>query len=299
MAAPPIRRGPAALARGTVVELAGLFSATPARLKFLRTDRAEAQAIGDVVRRLAMAAPGTAFTLTDVTDPDAPRAILRLDAEPGDLFDGLRGRLRAILGADFIENALAVEFERDGIRLGGYAALPTYSRGAAVAQHLFVNGRPVRDRLLIGALRAAYSDVLARDRHPVAALFITCEPELVDVNVHPAKAEVRFREPGLVRGLVVSALKRTLAEAGHRGATTTGIGMLGAFRPDAASPARAGRASPTAVSGFGETMFGVSAWSGRVETPASPEEGASAPDEGLPPPTCRWAWRGRRCTRPT
>ena len=179
-----------------------------------------------------MAAPGTAFTLSDVTDPDAPRAVLRLDAEPGDLFDGLRGRLRAILGPDFIENALAVDFERDGIHLGGYAALPTYSRGAAVAQHLFVNGRPVRDRLLIGALRAAYSDVLARDRHPVAALFITCAPDLVDVNVHPAKAEVRFREPGTVRGLVVSALKRTLADAGHRGSTTTGVGMLGAFRPD-------------------------------------------------------------------
>ena len=276
-AADPVR--PAALARGTVVELAGLFSATPARLKFLRTDRAEAQAINDVVRRLAMAAPGTAFTLTDVSDADAPRAVLRLDAEPGDLFDGLRGRLRAILGPDFIENALAVDFERDGIALGGYAALPTYSRGAAVAQHLFVNGRPVRDRLLIGALRAAYSDVLARDRHPVAALFITCAPDLVDVNVHPAKAEVRFREPGTVRGLVVSALKRTLADAGHRGSTTTGVGMLGAFRPDAA---HAGRASPLAVSGFGETMFGVSAWSGRVEAPGSPEEGASAPDEGLP-----------------
>jgi len=280
-AADPVR--PATLARGTAVELAGLFSATPARLKFLRTDRAEAQAINDVVRRLAMSAPGTAFTLTDVSDPDAPRSVLRLYAEPGDLFDGLRGRLRAILGPDFIENALAVDFERDGIHLGGYAALPTYSRGAAVAQHLFVNGRPVRDRLLIGALRAAYSDVLARDRHPVAALFITCAPDLVDVNVHPAKAEVRFREPGLVRGLVVSALKRVLAEAGHRGATTTGVGMLGAFRPEAGHPAGVGPAAPVTASALSRNMFGASAWSGRVETTADPEEVASTPEEGLLP----------------
>ena len=163
---------PAALARGTVVELEGLFTATPARLKFLRSDRAEAQAIGEVVRRLAMAAPGTAFTLTDRTDPDGPRELLRLEAEPGDLFDGLGPRLRALLGPDFLANALAIDAERDGLHLGGFAALPTFSRGAAVAQHLFVNGRPVRDKLLLGALRAAYADLLARDRHPAAALFL-------------------------------------------------------------------------------------------------------------------------------
>ena len=221
---------PAALACGTVVELEGLFTATPARLKFLRSDRAEAQAIGEVVRRLAMASPAVAVSLTDRSDPDAPREVLRLAAEPGDLFDGLGARLRALLGPDFVANALPIDAEREGLHLGGFAALPTFSRGAAVAQHLFVNARPVRDKLLLGALRAAYSDLLARDRHPAAALFLACDPAAVDVNVHPAKAEVRFRDPGLVRGLVVGALRQALAAAGHRGASTTGGAMLGAFR---------------------------------------------------------------------
>ena len=197
-----------------MVELEGLFTATPARLKFLRADRAEAQAIGEVVRRLAMAAPGAGFTLTDRSDPDGPREILRLDPEPGDLFDGARAAGSARCSApDFIANALPIDAEREGLHLGGFAALPTFSRGAAVAQHLFVNGRPVRDKLLLGALRAAYADLLARDRHPAAALFLTCDPEAVDVNVHPAKAEVRFRDPGLVRGLVIGALR---AGAGRR-----------------------------------------------------------------------------------
>ncbi|HVH03535.1 MAG TPA: DNA mismatch repair endonuclease MutL, partial [Amaricoccus sp.] len=227
-AAPP---RPAALGAGTVVELEGLFSATPARLKFLRGDRAEAQAIADAVRRLAMAEPGVGFVLTDRSDPQAARDILRLAPEPGDLFDALGARLRALLGPEFLANALPIEATRDGIGLRGFAALPTFSRGAAVAQFLFVNGRPVRDKLLLGALRAAYADLLARDRHPAAALFLTCDPELVDVNVHPAKAEVRFRDPGLVRGLVVGALRQVLAGAGHRGASTIGGAMLGAFRP--------------------------------------------------------------------
>jgi DNA mismatch repair protein MutL len=281
---------PAALARGTVVDLAGLFTATPARLKFLRSDRAEAQAIGDILRRLAMAAPGTGFTLTDVTEPASPREILRLDPEPGDLFDGLPARLRAILGPGFAENALEVRAEREGIALGGFAALPTFSRGAAVAQHLFVNGRPVRDKLLLGALRAAYFDVLARDRHPAAALFLTCDPEAVDVNVHPAKAEVRFRDPGLVRGLVIGALKQVLAGAGHRGATTTGAGVLGAFRPEpapGAAPARYAYAPPPRPSaralGFAEEMLGPAAWSARVEPePVTGAEGEAPAAERLP-----------------
>lgn len=286
---------PAALARGTVVELAGLFTATPARLKFLRSDRAEAQAIGDTLRRLAMAAPGTGFTLTDVTDAASPREILRFDPEPGELFDGLPARLRAILGQDFAENALPVAAERDGIRLGGFAALPTFSRGAAVAQYLFVNGRAVRDKLLTGALRVAYMDVLSRDRHPVAALFLTCEPEAVDVNVHPAKAEVRFRDPGLVRGLVIGGLKQVLAGAGHRGSTTVSAGMLGAARSPAAeyanaysqtgSPARARYAyaytpppRPSAAAlGFAEEMMGPALQSARIE----PDPGA----EGAAPET--------------
>ncbi len=216
---------------GTVVELRDLFYATPARLKFLRTDRAETQAIMDVVKRLAMAEPYVGFTVTDRSNGGA-RVSFRTDPQTGDLFDALGGRLRQILGAEFADNALAIDAERDGITLTGFAALPTYSRGSAVAQYLFVNGRPVKDKLLIGALRGAYSDFLSRDRHPACALFLECDPSRVDVNVHPAKSEVRFRDPGLARGLIVSALKHALAEAGHRASTTVAGATLGAFRPD-------------------------------------------------------------------
>jgi len=222
----PVR--PAALGRGTVVEVRDLFHATPARLKFLRADRAEAQAVGDIVRRLAMAAPAVGFVLRDATQGGEGRVVLRLAAEKG--ADALAARVGAILGRDFADNAVPVACERDGIRLDGLAALPTYSRGSAVQQFFFVNGRPVRDRLLIGALRAAYADFLSRDRHPAAVLFVRIDPERVDVNVHPAKAEVRFREPGLVRGLVVSGLRHALAEAGHRASSTVAGAALGAFR---------------------------------------------------------------------
>ncbi|MDX8349957.1 DNA mismatch repair endonuclease MutL [Cognatiyoonia sp. IB215446] len=221
---------PAALSAGTVIELRDMFYATPARLKFLRTDRAEAQAIGDVIKRLAMAAPFVTFILRDASNGDQ-RTTFRADAETGDLFDALHGRLRAVLGKDFAENALRIDAQRDGFHLTGYAALPTYSRGAAVAQYLFVNGRPVRDKMLLGALRAAYMDVLSRDRHPVAALFVDCDPNLVDVNVHPAKSEVRFRDPGTVRGLIISGLRHALAEAGHRASTTVADATLGAMTP--------------------------------------------------------------------
>lgn len=278
----PVR--PAARAAGTQVEVEGLFSATPARLKFLRSDRAEAGAIAEVVKRLAIAAPGVGFALRDLSDPDAPRDILRFDPETGDLFDGLRGRLAAALGPDFVENALAVEAEREGLRLTGFAALPTYSRGAAVSQHFTVNGRPVRDRLLLGALRAAYADVLPRDRHAAAALDIACAPSEVDVNVHPAKAEVRFRDPGCVRGLVVGALRAALAGAGHRSATTGGLGMLGAFRPEPAFPARPSQgtlsaarnwiapAPAPAAPGFAEPEGGAFGLSARIEPAPAPTE---------------------------
>jgi DNA mismatch repair protein MutL len=230
----PVR--PAALARGTVVELRDLFFATPPRLKFLRSDRAEAQAIGDVVRRLAMAEPSVAFSLRDISGGGEGRLVFRADAEQGDLFDALRLRLRTLIGADFAENALRIEAEREGIRLTGYAALPTYSRSAAVEQYMFVNGRPVRDKLLLGALRAAYQDVLARDRHPAACLFLSLDPTRVDVNVHPAKAEVRFREPGIARGLIVSGLRHALAEGGHRASSTVAGLTLGAMRPEPMAP---------------------------------------------------------------
>jgi len=221
---------PAAGPQGTRVELRGLFHATPARLKFLRSAVAEARAIGDVVKRLAMAAPGVSFILRDVTGGGEGRIVFRADIDTQE--GQLQARLRRIMGREFIENALEIDAEREGIRLSGYAALPTYSRGAAVAQFFFVNGRPVKDKQLTGALRAAYSDFLSRDRHPAAVLFLDCDPEAVDVNVHPAKAEVRFREPGVARGLIVSALKHALADAGHRASTTVSAATLGAMQPE-------------------------------------------------------------------
>ena len=226
---------PAALSHGTIVELRDMFYATPARLKFMRTDRAEAQAVGDVVKRLAMAIPFITFILRDGSGGES-RTTFRADAETGDLFDALHGRLRSVIGRDFADNALAIDAERDGFHLTGYAALPTYSRGAAIAQFVFVNGRPVRDKMLLGALRAGYMDVLSRDRHPVAALFIDCDPTMVDVNVHPAKSEVRFREPAIVRGLIVSGLRQAMAGAGHRASTTVADATLGAMQPQPMEP---------------------------------------------------------------
>ena len=227
---------PTALSAGTIVTLRDLFYATPARLKFMRTDRAESQAIADVVKRLAMAEPSVGFILRDVSGGGEGRVSFRADPEQGDLFDALHRRLSRVLGAEFAENAVQIDAAREGLRMTGYAALPTYSRGAAVAQYLFVNGRPVRDRMLNGALRAAYHDLLSRDRHPAAALFITCDPTLVDVNVHPAKSEVRFRDPGLARGLIVSGLRHALAEHGHRTSSTVAGATLGAFQPEPAGP---------------------------------------------------------------
>ncbi|MEM1362117.1 MAG: DNA mismatch repair endonuclease MutL [Pseudomonadota bacterium] len=229
----PVR--PAALSQGTVVSLRDLFHATPARLKFLRSDRAETQAITDTVKRLAMASPGVGFTLR-VCGEDGGRVLLRFDPESGSFFDRLGRRLDRLLGSGFAENALPIDATREALRLTGYAALPTYSRGSAVAQFLFVNGRPVRDKLLSGALRAAYTDLISRDRHPAAVLFLDCPAELVDVNVHPAKSEVRFRDPGLTRGLIVSGLRHALAAEGHRSASTLAAPTLGAMQPEPPAP---------------------------------------------------------------
>lgn len=225
---------PAAGQPGTVVELRDLFYATPARLKFLRTDRAEMQAIADVVKRLAMAEPFVHFTLSD--EGDGVRQVFTAPAETGEPMAALARRLRVVLGRDFAENSLPIDAERDGLHLTGYAALPTYSRGSAIQQYLFVKGRPVRDKLLVGALRGAYMDFLSRDRHAAAVLFVDCDPHLVDVNVHPAKSEVRFREPGVARGLIVSGLRHALAEAGHRASTTVAGDALGAFRAPVVEP---------------------------------------------------------------
>jgi DNA mismatch repair protein MutL len=215
---------PAALSHGTRVEVSDLFYATPARLKFLKTDRTEAEAIRDVVRRLAMARPDIAFTLAGEERAPATWAA----ALPGS--SGRLTRLGDILGAEFRSSAIEVRAEREGVLIEGFAAAPSLTRANALGQYLFVNGRPVRDKLILGAVRAAYSDYLPRDRHPVVALFVTVDPQEVDANVHPAKTEVRFRNAGLVRALIVHGLKEALAREGKRSAANGDGAAIASFR---------------------------------------------------------------------
>ncbi len=221
---------PAALNQGTRVEIRDLFYATPARLKFLKTQRTELAHAVETVNRLAMARPEIAFTLND-----GARDMVKLSVAPmsgcGDLFDARLERLGAVMGTGFADNALPIDAERDGLRLTGFVGLPTLNRNNAAKQFLFVNGRPVRDKLLYGAVRGAYRDFLASDRYPLVALFLEAPPEAVDVNVHPAKTEVRFRDSGTVRGLIVGAIRHALAEAGHRASTSVSSAALGAARP--------------------------------------------------------------------
>jgi DNA mismatch repair protein MutL len=269
---------PAALSEGTRVEVRDLFYATPARLKFLKTDRTEGEAVRDVVRRLAMSRPDVAFTLAG--EERAP--VTWGQALPGAA--GQLARLGDVLGAEFRANAVEVRGGREGLTIEGYAALPTYSRGNALSQYLFVNGRPVRDRLMLGAVRGAYADYLPRDRHPVVALFVAVEPREVDVNVHPAKTEVRFRDSGLVRASIVRALQEALARDAQRTATTGGEATIAAFRPNTA-PRRGWdwRNSPafptqgaTALAGFAEAAqaafdTGAPAADTRVVAEAAPD----------------------------
>jgi DNA mismatch repair protein MutL len=282
---------------GARVEVRDLFYATPARLKFMKSERAESQAIAEEMKRQAMAHEATAFSL----EIDG-RAVLRLPAEaPGP--EGRLARLSAILGRDFADNALAVDHEREGVRLTGYAGLPTLNRGTSSHQHLFVNGRPVRDRLLQGALRGAYADFLARDRHPVTALYLEVDSHAVDVNVHPAKAEVRFRDPALVRGLVVGGLRHALAGAAHRSASTHSDAALAALRPEGWRPDnwrpgpspegfsawRMGGWNPAPGSGRSAVLPGLEALSARAEPgPGLSEPGAAydprGPAPGAPDP---------------
>jgi DNA mismatch repair protein MutL len=205
---------PAAHPPGTRVEVRDLFFATPARLKFLKAPPTEVAHAIDAVNRLAMARPAVGFTLAQ-----DGRSLIALPRLTGDPLDTRLRRLESILGKEFGTNAVPVAAEREGIRLQGFAGLPTLHRRTSATQFLFVNDRPVRDRLLHGAVRGAYHDLVAHDRHPVVALFLEIPPELVDVNVHPMKTEVRFRDAGLVRGLIVGGLKHALATAGHRTAT--------------------------------------------------------------------------------
>lgn len=248
------RPAPAPAPVGTQVEVADLFLNTPARLKFLKSDRRELELAREIVERLAMAHPGIAFEL----QADGRRLLQLARSAAAE-------RLAALIGRQAVENGLEIEAERDdGARLSGLACLPTLSRSHARHQYLFVNGRPVQDRLLKGALRAAYADLIPHDRQPVAALFLSLPTDAVDVNVHPTKAEVRFRDSGAIRGLLVGALKRALAEHGHRASSTIGQAALGRFAPPATSgPGSAAGASRQLAAGLAEAAV---AWQGPPAT---------------------------------
>ncbi len=264
---------PAARARGTRVEAAGLFRAVPARLKFLKSARAEYLAAADMLKRLAMARPAVGFSL----EHDGRRAWASAAAA-----DPL-ARLADVLGAEFADNSVPVALEADGLRLTGHAGLPTWHRGTAQAQYLFVNGRPVRDRLLQGAVRAGYEELVPRGRFPVLALFLDVPPDRVDVNVHPAKTEIRFRDAGRVRSLIVSALRRALAEEGHRAAAPAGfhMGGVGAAAPLAGRFRAGGTSAPPL-----ELAERASEWQAPLDPalpPSAPPPAPEAPEAaGLP-----------------
>jgi DNA mismatch repair protein MutL len=219
-----VAEGPAALPPGTRVRVEALFGRVPARRKFLRSTRAEYAACLDGMKRLAMARPDIAFAV----EHDGRRV---LSVQGG---ESRPARVAALTDRALQENSVAIDFEREGLVLGGVASIPTFNRGVADHQYLFVNGRPVKDRLLVGAVRGAYAEMLARDRHPVVALFLDVPPEVVDVNVHPAKTEVRFRDPALARGLIVSGLRRALDAAGHRSVQRPSEAALGLWQPGGA-----------------------------------------------------------------
>jgi DNA mismatch repair protein MutL len=270
---------PAAHPAGTRVEVRDLFFATPARLKFLKEPRTESGHVADALRRLAMAHPAVAFRLES-----EERTLIDLSAANATLLDkpdaARLERLAAIMGREFADNAVAIDANREGFRLTGFAGLPTLNRPTGQHQYLFVNGRPVRDKLLGGAVRGAYQDFLARDRHPMVALFLEAPTAMVDVNVHPAKTEVRFRDAGIVRGLIVGALRTALSAAGHRASTTVSDAALGAFRPHTgySSPLPMGGGHSSSLPrGLAEAavqfMAPFGAPSARVETPADATNG--------------------------
>jgi len=224
---------PAAVPPGTRIRVEGLFARVPARRKFLRSARSEFAACVDQVRRLAMARSDIAFTL----EHDGRRV---LGVQAG---ESRPERVAALTDRALAMNSVGLDWEREGMRLGGVAGLPTFHRGVADHQYLFVNGRPVRDRLLSGAVRGAYAEMLARDRHAVVALFLDVDPDLIDVNVHPAKTEVRFRDPAAARGLIVGGLRRALDEAGFRAVQRPAADAMAAWTTEPVTPV-AGPASP-------------------------------------------------------
>jgi DNA mismatch repair protein MutL len=273
----PVRPAPAP--KGTRVEVTDLFAATPARLKFLKSDRSEAQAVAEIVKRLAIAHPTIRFTLSGehITPFTYP------PEESGE--HGFLRRLSRVLGSEFNENAMSIGVEREGVQLSGFASLPTFHRGTSTAIHFVVNGRPVRDKLLLGAVRGAYADVMASDRHPVLALMIEIDPHAVDVNVHPAKTEVRFRDPAFVRGFVVAALKEAITRFSFRASSTGGTRTLETLRPQGALPARPTSGAhwtpsraPNAFSGWQAPLDPPT----RAYAPGLAEAQASLPDLAAP-----------------
>lgn len=250
---------PAAANTGTVVEVRDIFFATPARLKFLKTEKAEAGAITEVVKRMAIAFPKVRFVLSG---PD--RSTLELPATGDDHL----ARMSQILGAEFKDNAIEIDAGREDVMLTGFAGVPTFNRGNSGHQYMFVNGRPVQDKMLLSAIRGAYAETIPSGRYPIAVLSLTLDPALVDVNVHPAKSDVRFRDPGLVRGLIVGAVRQALAREGDRAATTGASGLLRAFRPEAPGSYHPGQPADQAT---GQPAgFGSGGWTGasRYAAPA-------------------------------
>jgi DNA mismatch repair protein MutL len=268
---------PAAHPLGTTVDIRDLFYATPARLKFLKTDKAEYAAVKDMVSRIAMAYPDITFNLSHNDTPS-----LHLPAQSGDINDIRKDRLSAIIGRDFAANSVPVFAVRDGITVSGHAGLPTFDRASAQHQFLFVNGRAVRDKLLIGCVRAAYSDLMPSGRHPVVALFVDIPADDVDVNVHPAKAEVRFRDSGLVRGSIISALKHALLSAGQVTSSTISFQTLNAMRPNGAGPSLPySRQQPAFYGNLAEKV--VNSYAPMMDiAPSARVEAAPTQDESYP-----------------
>ena len=220
---------PAARTLGTTIELRDLFYATPARLKFLRSTKSELKAITDTVKGLSISTPNVAFTLIDKTGGKS-RKILQVQKEKDVSLASIKNRLSRVLGQDFSKNSISIDVTREDVNLTGYVCLPTYARASNAMQYFFVNSRQVRDKQLIGALRAAYSDFMPRDRFPAAAIYINCRPDFVDVNVHPGKSEVRFRDPQGIRSLIVTGIRQVIAIEGHRSSSTLSTAAFGAMR---------------------------------------------------------------------
>lgn len=271
-----VAEGPAALPPGTRVTVEQLFGKVPARRKFLRSPKAEYAACIDIVRRLAMAHPAVAFSM----EHDGRRV---LGVQGG---EAREDRVAGLTDRALADNHVIVSLERDGVQLSGVASLPTYNRGVGDHQYLFVNGRPVRDRLLIGALRGAYADMLARDRHPVVALFLDVPPLEVDVNVHPAKTEVRFRDPAMIRGMIVSGLRRALDAEGFRAVQHADPAALSAWKPEPVSPTpigsmpifeAAGASPPPSYNQFVPSSFSDRRTSFITPPPQARAEPAAAP----------------------